>query len=103
MLYTAVLKKEAVSLQGGIYNIVVRCEIFEGEEIHEDDEPIWEGTGSGRYNPSTGNLNAPKNAILSELQAKWGKWKAEQNIHNSAGFDSAITDMQNAVNAYINS
>ena len=97
MSYTAVLTKQSVFLQDGIYNITVNCEVSQGGEV------VWEGTGSGRYNPVTGNLDNPKNAILSELQIKWDKWKAEQGIYNSAGFDSAITDMQNSVNVYINS
>jgi len=102
MAYSAVLTKQSVSLQGGIYNIVVLCQINEGTEGGVG-EVVWEGTGSGRYNPNTGNLDGVKNSILAELQGKWDKWIAEQNIYNSPTFDSAISDMQNTVNGYINS
>jgi len=96
-MYTAVITKQSVSLQDGIYNITVNCEVSQGGSV------VWEATGSGRYNPAVLDLEAPKNAILAELRAKWDKWKAEYGIYNSAGFDSAITDMQGTVNTYINS
>lgn len=94
---TATLTKQSVILQGGIYTITVHC------EVAENDVVIWEGTGSGKYNPVAGNLDAPKNEILSELQIKYDRWVAEQGVYNSATLDVEVANLQTAVNAYINS
>jgi len=96
MAYTAILTKQSVTLHDGIYTITIHC------DVKQDGETVWEGTGSGRYNPATPNLNGPKASILAELGAKWDKWKSEQGVFGSAILDTEVAALQTTINTYIN-
>jgi hypothetical protein len=95
-MYTAVMTKQSVSLQDGIYLITVLCEVSEAGEV------VFSGKGTGRYNPFNPNLDDTKDSILLELKVQWDKWKAERTVFTSAGLDAEVSSLQNTVNAYIN-
>ena len=94
---TVTLTKQSVALQDGIYTITLHCAIDEAGIV------IWEETGSGRYNPNSGNVDAPKAEILAALKEKWDKWVAEKNLHDSAALDVAVADLQSTITTYVNS
>ena len=95
MAYTATVTKQAVSFSEGIYTITVLCVVNDGTQ------DVWESTASGKYNPNSADLDAPKNEILRTLQQAWAKWKAEQDMFNSPGLDAEVATIQNTVNAYL--
>jgi len=97
MALTATLTKQSVVLVNNIYNITLHCEIKDGEEV------VWEGSGTGKYNPYNPDLELPKAAILAELKKKYDKWAEEQSVYNSGVLDLVVTELQSTVNAYINS
>ena len=97
MALTATLTKQSIFLQDGIYTITLNCEIKDGEEV------VWEGSGTGKYNPHNPDLELPKAVILAELKKKYDKWAAEQSVYNSGTLDLVVTELQSTVNAYINS
>jgi hypothetical protein len=96
-MYTATLTKESVTRQDGIYNIAVRCVINDGVV------DVLDFIATGKYNPASGNTNAPKKEIQDHIKATWDKWKAEQGVYNAAALDAFMDDLGTQTNTYINS
>ncbi len=96
MALAAVVTRKSVSLQDGIFIIVLNCEIKEGEIV------LWEGTGSGRYNPNNPNLDTTKNAILLEMKNKYDRWRSEKEVYDSATLDATLGDLETIITNYVN-
>jgi hypothetical protein len=97
MAYTVTMTKEGVSKAGnGILSISM------GMTVNDGTSDVFQTSMTAKYNPNSGDLNAFKAAIQTELKERWDKWAAEKAILDSAALDTVLGQIQTAANTYVN-
>ena len=97
MAYTvAITKGEVRKGNKAIYSVNIDYTINDGTVI------VLSGTASTKYNSNAPDLTAIKADFERQMQEAWDKYKAEQIVKTAAAFDTMVSDIQTAANAYVN-
>ena len=97
MAYTATVTKQSVTKdQNNIYTVSIKVTVMNGTTL------VFERTASAKYNPNAPDLTALQASLTSQLQKEWDKFVSEQGVFNAAAFDTIVTNIQTAANAYVN-
>ena len=97
MAYTVTITKESVSKLSNTL-LVLSISMAVSDEVGV----VYETSMSDVYNSNSGSLEDFKDSIQDQLKSRWDKFKAENNILNSAPLNTAINEIQTAANAYVN-
>ena len=97
MPYTATITKESVvQLTNADYQISIHVLVKDDLE-----NPILEKDYSERYYSAL-DVDTVRLRLQNQIKADWDKYLAEQNIYNAAQFDSVVSQLESALNTYIN-
>ena len=97
MAYTATITKESVTrLTDDDYQVSIH--VFVKDEL---ENIILEKDYSERYYSAL-DVDTVRLKLQNQIKADWDKYLAEQTIYNAAQFDGVISQLESALNTYIN-
>jgi len=103
MAFTAVITKGEVTVgkeQDQLYSIPANVVIE--SDIPGDPSPYMEFGVSSRYNSNT-TPERVKTELTKQIKKIWDDHVLAKTVEDSAALDSAIADLNTAMNSYINS
>jgi len=98
MAYVATITKQSVSKASGSNDFTVTIHVL----IVDGAETVLEKDYSQIYNTSK-TLDDIKAGFQAMLLADWDRYVSEKVIYDAAQFNTLVSQLQTAANAYINS
>ena len=98
MAYVATITKQSVAKASGSDDFTVTIHVL----IVDGAETVLEKDYSQTYNTSK-TLDDIKVGFQTMLLADWDKYVSEKVIYDAAQFNTLVSQLQTAANAYINS
>ena len=92
-----VTKQSVVQLNESDYDITIHVVVKDDTE-----DVLLEKDYSKRYYDQT-TIGDIKTALQDQIKADWDKYVNEQDIFTNAAFDTMCSNIQSALNTYINS
>ena len=97
MAYSATVTKVSVAqVRDAIFNVSI------GVIVNDGVTDVMDRTYSAQYNDNAPDLEKLKSELQGKIQVDWGKYVEQKALFDAAAFDTMVTDIKNALNAYTN-